>query len=163
MPYPLSSNKHRHRAVKLEFDHLRRSRVTMSTQVADEPPGCGTLPRPEAVAHPRCPLNVFIRPHVVDQRDESVVQHGEVATQNLFGGGDRRTFCIHELAEAEGSEHILDLKLTKGNLSFQNPNEIETGLTFMATGEKYPFLVTGKVDPDTFLALFDGVPLLTLK
>jgi len=33
----------------------------------------------------------------------------------------------------------------------------------MATGKKYPFPVTGKVDPDTFLSLLDGVPLLTPK
>ncbi len=57
----------------------------------------------------------------------------------------------------------MDSKLTKGNVSFQNPNRIESGLTLVATGEKYPFPVTGKVDPDTFLALLDGVPLLTLK
>lgn len=54
-------------------------------------------------------------------------------------------------------------KLTKGKLSFRNPNGIESGLTLVATDENYPFPVTGKVDPDTFLALLDGVPLLLLK
>jgi hypothetical protein len=71
---PLTRHEHRHRAVKLELNHFRRSRVSMPAKITDETAGRGLLPGPVAVADPGGPLHVFIGAHVVDERDEAVVE-----------------------------------------------------------------------------------------
>ena len=42
-------------------------------------------------------LHVLVGSHVVDQRDEAVVEHGEIAAQDLFGGRDGGALGVHGL------------------------------------------------------------------
>ena len=66
-------------------------------QVADQAPGLADPARAGTVADAGGVFDVPIRAHVVHQRDEAVVEHGEVAAQYFFGGGDGGTFGFHGL------------------------------------------------------------------
>ena len=67
VPYPLTSNEHRHRTVELELDHLTGCRVVMTPQVAHEPPCLAHLAGAVSVADARRPLDVLVGAHVVHQ------------------------------------------------------------------------------------------------
>ena len=99
VPDPLACHEHRHRAVELEFHHLGGRGMPVAAKVADESPGLGAFPRPEPVAHPGRPLDIRVRPHVIDERDEPVVENGEVAAQDLFSGGNSRASRFHGSTE----------------------------------------------------------------
>ncbi|MBW3535477.1 MAG: alanine--tRNA ligase, partial [Gemmatimonadetes bacterium] len=95
VPHPLPRHEHGHGHVELELHHLRGRGVVVAAQVADEPAGLGRAPRAVAVAHAGGTLHVLVGAHVVDQRHEAVVQHGEVAAQDLLGGGVRGPLGVH--------------------------------------------------------------------
>ena len=57
----------------------------MALQVSDEAAGLAHPACPGAIADPGGALDILVRAHVVDQRDETVIEHGEVAAENLFG------------------------------------------------------------------------------
>jgi hypothetical protein len=69
--------------------------VAMSPQVTHETPSLGHLPRAEAVAHASSPFHIFVGTHVIDERNETMVQHGEVTAQDFFGSGARRSLGFH--------------------------------------------------------------------
>jgi len=92
--YPLSRHEDRHRTVELELHHFSRCRVGMPPEVADQTAGGASLTSSGAVADPRGTLDVLIRAHVVHQRDEPVVQHRKISTEDLLGGRIRWPFCL---------------------------------------------------------------------
>ena len=92
---PLPRHEHRHRAVELELHHLAGRGVGMALQIAHQAPGLAHLPGAGAVAHPGGALDGGIGTHVVHQRHEAVVQHGEVAAEYLLGGGNRLALGVH--------------------------------------------------------------------
>ena len=101
MPDPLPGHEHGHGAVELELHHLGGGRVPVAPQVADESPRRRLLPRAVAVADPGGALHVLVGAHVVDQGHEAVVQDGEVAAQNLLGGGHGGALGLHGCGAAE--------------------------------------------------------------
>src|SRR5688500_10214987 len=95
MPDPLPRHEHRHRAVELEPHHLARRGVPVPAEVADQAARLRRLPRAVAVGNARRALDRVVASHVVDQRDEAVVEDGEIAAQDLLGGGDGRALGFH--------------------------------------------------------------------
>src|SRR5689334_4104466 len=95
MPYPLPRDEDRHAAMELELDHLARRRVAMAAQVPDEPPRLARPSRPVAVRDARGALDVLVGAHVVDERDEAVIEDREVAAEDLLGGGIGRAARLH--------------------------------------------------------------------
>ncbi len=95
VPDPLPRHEHGHRAVELELHHLGRRRVSVPTQVSDKTPRLRYLPGAESVTDACRALDVFVRAHVVDQGDETVIKYRKISTENLFGGGDRGAFGVH--------------------------------------------------------------------
>src|SRR5882757_7419541 len=85
MPNPLTGDEHRHRAMELELDHLTRRRVQVPPQIAQQPARSTRLARAVAVAHPRRAFDALVGTHVVDERDEAVVEDWEVQAEDFFG------------------------------------------------------------------------------
>src|SRR5690242_20929750 len=81
--------------MELELDHLARCRVPVTTQVADEPPRLARPARAVAVRDARRALDVLVGAHVVDERDEAVVEDREVEPEDLLGSGVRRAPGLH--------------------------------------------------------------------
>ena len=95
---PLSRDEHRHGAVKLELDHLARRRMRVAPQIAHETARLADAARAGPVADASRRLHVGIRAHVVDERDESVVEDGEIPAEDLLGRRDGRSpGGFHEL------------------------------------------------------------------
>ena len=90
VPDPLSRDEHRHGAVELELDHLARRRVRVAPQIPHETASLADATRAGPVADASRRLHVGVRAHVVDERDESVVEDGEIPAKDLLGRGDGR-------------------------------------------------------------------------
>src|SRR5262249_36178776 len=82
-------------AVELELDHLARRRVPVPPEIADEPARLARPPCAVAIRHAGRALDVLVRAHVVDQRDEAVVQHREVEPEDLLRRGIGRPTGLH--------------------------------------------------------------------
>src|SRR5437764_14035445 len=95
MPRPLPGDEDRERAVELELHHLARRRVAVAAEVADEAARLARAPRAVAVRHACRPLDVLVGAHVVDERDEPVVEDREVEPEALLGGRVGRTARLH--------------------------------------------------------------------
>ncbi len=88
VPDPLAGHEDGHADVELELHHLAGRGVLVAPQVADEAAGLADLAGAVAVADAGGALDVLVAAHVVDQGDEAVVEDGEVAAEDLLGGGD---------------------------------------------------------------------------
>jgi hypothetical protein len=81
--------------MELELDHLRRCRVAMAAEIADQPARLARAARAVAVRDARRALDVLVGSHVVDERDEAVVEDGKVQAEDLFGGRIGRSTRLH--------------------------------------------------------------------
>ena len=92
MADPLASDEDGHRAVELQLDHFAGRGVLMPTQVAQKPARLIARARSVAVAHARRTLDVLVAAHVVNQGHKAMVEHGEIAPQDLLGPGANASF-----------------------------------------------------------------------
>src|SRR5690606_28413808 len=93
---PLPRHEHRHAAVEFELDHLARGRVEMASEVAEQPPREARASGAVAVGDPSGALDARVRAHVVHERDEPMIEDGEVEAEDLLGPrGDRATRLGH--------------------------------------------------------------------
>ena len=99
---PLTGHEHGHRAVELELHHLDGSGMAVSLQVADESPRRGLLAGAISIAHPGGALDVLIGAHVIHERHKAVVEHGKVASEDLFSGRDSGAFGFHRWGASSG-------------------------------------------------------------
>ena len=92
MADPLPPTVHWHTSVKLDITHFEGCRMSMPHQVADQPAIFVYSLRPFSVGHPCRLHNRFVRPHVVDDTYEPVIQNLKRNTQDLI-----QTFHLHSV------------------------------------------------------------------
>jgi len=102
--YPLTPAVHRHAHVKFDLAHLEGRAVTMAHQVADQAPVFADLLRTFAVGYTGRLDDGFVRPHIVDDTDESVVEHLERRSEYAVERGD------------DGANQVFGLVFVRGGL-----------------------------------------------